>query len=55
MLIAAVFVFSDNAVNTLVVPLIRLPDAVKLTAVAVPVNAGLAIGAFKFSSVCAKI
>ena len=41
--------FSDNAVNTLVVPLIKLPETVKLTAVPAPMFAGLANCAFKFS------
>ena len=50
-----VVAFSPKAVNTLVVPLIKLPETVKLTAVAVPDNAGLASGAFKFSAVCVKL
>ena len=32
-----------------------MPETVKLTAVAVPDNAGLASGAFKFSAVCVKL
>jgi hypothetical protein len=40
-----VVAFFDNAVNTLVVPLIKLPETTKLTAVVVPFNAGLASGA----------
>ncbi len=54
-LIAAVVAFSDNAVDTLVVPLIKLPETVKLAAVAVPFHAGAAIGALKFSADCVKL
>ncbi len=43
--------FVTNSVNTCVVPLIRDPETVKLTAVVVPVNAGLAKGAFNDTSV----
>ncbi len=43
---STVVAFSPKAVNTLVVPLIKLPESVTLTAVAVPGKAGLAIGAF---------
>ena len=43
---STVVAFSPKAVNTLVAPLIKLPETVKLTTVAVPVNAGLPSGAF---------
>ena len=43
------FIFND--VNTSVVPLIKSPETVELVAVAVPVNAGLANGAFNAKSV----
>ena len=39
--------FKFKEFNTLVVPLIKLPETVKLSAVAVPVKAGLSRGAFK--------
>ena len=43
--------FKLRAVNTLVVPLIKLPETIELVAVAVPVNAGLAKGARNAKSV----
>ena len=49
--IAVVVAFSPKAVSTLVVPLTKLPETLKLVAVAVPVNAGLAKGAFNDTSV----
>ena len=45
------FAFEFNDVNTLVVQASKVPEIVKLTAVAVPVKAGLAKGAFKFKAV----
>ena len=44
-LMAAVVALVPSSVKTLVVPLTRAPDTVKLAAVAVPVSAGLASGA----------
>ena len=45
------FAFEFNDVNTLVVPISKLVETVKLAAVAIPVKAGLAKGAFKFKAV----
>ena len=45
------FAFEFNDVNTLVVPISKLVATVKLAAVAIPVKAGLANGAFKFKAV----
>ena len=48
---AAVVALVPSSVNKFVVPLTRAPDTVKSTAVAVPVSAGLAKGAFNATSV----
>ncbi len=45
------FDFEFNDVNTLVIPISKLVETVKLTAVVIPVKAGLSIGAFKFNAV----